>query len=289
MGRSISFISYKKIKKNKMNLIKLKYKIKNNDLLIFFFYKIKYLFKPKYYEIDFSIIENKKFNIFVDIGAYRGEYINFLLSRSKKILAFEPIKKNFNLLNKIFNTKKIFLYNYALGDKKDSVFINSPTYKHQKKTVTTALDQSSIVNKFKNQKSERVKIQKGDNFLSEFDKIDFIKIDVEGYEFEVLKGLKKTIIKNKPIFLIEIEKRHSKKFLKVFKFLKKYSYKAYYVNRLYKLKKIDLNNLKVFFEKNQLTDHLKKESYIKDYSTFNRDKKYICNFWFINKFEKKNE
>ena len=41
-------------------------------------------------------------------------------------------------------------------------------------------------------------------------KIGFIKIDVEGHELEVIEGAKNTIVKNMPVLLIEIEKRHTK-------------------------------------------------------------------------------
>ena len=36
----------------------------------------------------------------------------------------------------------------------------------------------------------------------------FIKIDVEGHDFEVLKGMKKNIKKNKPIILVEFNKNN---------------------------------------------------------------------------------
>lgn len=39
--------------------------------------------------------------------------------------------------------------------------------------------------------------------------IGFIKIDVEGFELDVLKGARKTIEKDKPNLLIEIEERHT--------------------------------------------------------------------------------
>ena len=51
--------------------------------------------------------------------------------------------------------------------------------------------------------------------------IDFIKIDVEGFELNVIKGFKNLINKYKPILLIEIEKRHNSDFKKIFNILKK--------------------------------------------------------------------
>ena len=52
--------------------------------------------------------------------------------------------------------------------------------------------------------------KKLDNF-NFTNKISFIKIDVEGHEIEVIEGGKLMIKKNKPVLLVEIEERHSKK------------------------------------------------------------------------------
>ena len=53
-------------------------------------------------------------------------------------------------------------------------------------------------------------------------KIDFIKIDVEGHDLFVLKGMKKSIKKFSPIILVEFNKEN---FFEIYKFLD--SYKAY--------------------------------------------------------------
>ena len=57
---------------------------------------------------------------------------------------------------------------------------------------------------------DKIKIVRGDSILNKYSDVDLIKIDTEGYEFQVLQGLSKTVKNNLPILLIEIEKRHSK-------------------------------------------------------------------------------
>jgi hypothetical protein len=64
---------------------------------------------------------------------------------------------------------------------------------------------------------------------------DFIKIDVEGYEYKVLQGAKNTLRSSKPILFIEIAKtfndRHftNKDFLSIFTFLSSLDYEPYLV------------------------------------------------------------
>ena len=87
-------------------------------------------------------------------------------------------------------------------------------------------------------------------------KIDLIKIDTNGYEHQVLKGLKKIITNHKPAIILETN--HD--ILKIKKFLKKYSYGSYYYNfkenKLMRIKKkYPLNTY--FLHQTQLIDKLK--------------------------------
>ena len=56
--------------------------------------------------------------------------------------------------------------------------------------------------------------------------IDIIKIDVNGFEFEIVKCLKRQIIKSHPLMVIE----NNKEINKISKYLSKYGYKKYYNN-----------------------------------------------------------
>ena len=76
-------------------------------------------------------------------------------------------------------------------------------------------DPESSFLKKKDSKKKIIKIIKGDTAFK-YNQIDFIKIDVEGFELNVVKGLKNSIKKYKPLLLIEIEKRHNPNFKKNF-------------------------------------------------------------------------
>lgn len=64
-----------------------------------------------------------------------------------------------------------------------------------------------IIAENKNLPYKEIEIDSLDNILSErqISKIDFIKIDVEGFEYAVLAGGKKSIMQSKPIMFIELD------------------------------------------------------------------------------------
>jgi hypothetical protein len=164
----------------------------------------------------------------------------------------------------------------------NSVINYSKVFNEHQEELLSSMSEASVSNRFKYNKTERIKIIKGDVILRKYSNVDLIKIDTEGYEFKVVQGLRETIKKNFPILLIEIEKRHSRNFLRTFLFLTKINYNIYYCNKLNSLKLLNYKDIKNFLEKNQTIQKLKFASEINDWKkeakTYN---KYICNFWFV--------
>jgi FkbM family methyltransferase len=149
---------------------------------------------------------------FIDVGAHKGEFLRYLLKLNhKKIYVFEPQKEIFKILNKNFgNNKKIKLFNIALGDKnlKKNFYINklslTSTFSVNKKTLF-----SKIKNFILNSKNSYI-----DKFLIKTIKLDkilynqkiydaFLKVDVEGFELNVLKGANKLISNKVKYVLVE--------------------------------------------------------------------------------------
>ena len=191
------------------------------------------------YEKEIQIIDQfaDKSKDALDIGVYRGVYSYKLSNYFKKIHAFEPNPLLYPYLHK--NLKKIIkninLYNVGLSDKNGEVSLKLPTrskslFKNNIEELFRLGAASIHPNKtFKSFKSIPVKIKKFDDFNFE-NKIKFVKIDVEGHEIEVINGAKETIKKDKPIMLIEIEKRHSQRSVEdSIMLIKEHGYKCYYV------------------------------------------------------------
>lgn len=235
--------------------------LKSNKYFNFIYRRILYpnLSQP---EKDIYYLRNLNFNYSLDIGANVGTYSIELSKISKKVIAFEPIKKIFTD-TKEYLPKNVFLNNFALGNcmKKQKIF--TPL----KKNTNIEYALSSIKNKPKQFVSEMIAIKKFDLIFKKkniLDKIDFVKIDTEGYEYEIILGMKKFLKKNNPILLIEIEKKHNKKFEKLFLLMKNLGFKVCIFNDKEKF----LRNIDFKFLLNKKLNC--------DFNT-----KFGNNFWFI--------
>lgn len=147
--------------------------------------------------------------VFLDVGANWGYFSFFVALRDGfkgEIYSFEPIESNYSILvdlkNKL-NIESISSYKVALGD---SNAIQSIYYYDLLKEGATLLLPSQekgyeIDPTWGKCKSLQIQISKLDSFT--FERIDFLKIDVEGFEYECLKGSKKQIEQHKPFIFLE--------------------------------------------------------------------------------------
>ncbi len=240
----------------------MKIKIKDLEFIIKkIFFSQRYLLKKRLvrainnnYEKELALIDrfSDKSKNALDIGVYRGVYSLKLSQNFKQIHAFEPNPLLFPYLND--NLKKIIkninLYNLALSDKSGETELKLPVRSNSifKDNIEELyqLGAASVhpENEFEKFKKIQVKVEKLDNILIE--NIGFIKIDVEGHELEVIEGAKETIIKNKPVLLVEIEKRHSKKPVEeTIGKINNLEYDCYFVedNKLIPVEKLNNKNL----------------------------------------------
>lgn len=161
-------------------------------------------------EIEFLIdqIKINKINYFLDVGANCGYYSLKISKEIKniKILSFEPnneaYSKFFKTLKKNINlSKKIKLENFGLSDSSTKLKMQSMYKFGYAQTGGTSVVDKNLDNKHFTFFAD---FKVGDNYFKLRDKKISIKIDVEGHELKVLKGIQSLIKKNFCIIQLEI-------------------------------------------------------------------------------------
>ena len=162
---------------------------------------------------------NQKFKdpiVVFDIGAHHGETVKVFLKKLKikKIYSFEASPLNFKILSKKTNKyskEKVEIFDYGMGDTLSESYINQTLetssstindlnkeskYFKRKLKILNIRNQDSFIQKIP------IKLSTLDHFIEKKDIefIDLLKIDTEGYEFNVIKGLSKYRSKIKLIY-----------------------------------------------------------------------------------------
>ena len=162
-------------------------------------------------EISYFEKNIKDGDIVIDAGANIGLYsiiASKLVGKSGEVHSFEPALETFNILEKnilINNLSNVKINKMGLGDKEGKFVLSIPndvpygfadSYRFVDLTTNEVTD---------SKKSEIINIQTIDNYcaVNKVSHVDFIKIDVEGLQYQVLIGAKKTLENNRVIILFE--------------------------------------------------------------------------------------
>ncbi len=213
------------------------------------------------YEPELKLI--KKFIIngtdALDIGVYQGVYSYEISKYAKTVHSFEFNPIIFSFLNRNIHKiiRNIKLYNFGLSNQNNNATLRIPIRnklaKEENYEEFFEMGRATIhdKNEFSEFRTFNVNIKKLDDVQFE-NSISFIKIDVEGHEIAVIEGAVETINKNKPILLVEIEEKHSKKkVIDTINYINSLGYKSYYLNEknlinTYTLKNFDSYNNYIF-------------------------------------------
>lgn len=217
----------------------------HNYLFFFSLYSIR-RFEKGNYEKEFKhfieIAENK--GIVLDIGANIGitaaplaRYLNHA-----EIHAYEPISENFSALEKVMKYLKfsnIKLFNLALGNEFGELKMIMPTLQNARmqglsKAYTEGDDEKGV--------TYTVPLRRLDDIYPDETGIKAIKIDVENFEYEVLKGSRELLKRNKPIIYCELWDNDNRTL--VFELLNSIGYAKYTYDD-------DLNSLRLLISSNK--------------------------------------
>jgi FkbM family methyltransferase len=147
----------------------------------------------------FSLLLRPHFNV-VDVGANIGCTTLFFSEFASSVKSFEPSPSTFKFLQNNVNGARltnIEINNFGLGSVNEELTLTFAPNNRAGGFVSN-LTQASAGHTI-----EQIQIRKGDDLLFN-QTIHFLKIDVEGFEQNVINGLKNVIESNKPIVVLEL-------------------------------------------------------------------------------------
>ena len=158
-----------------------------------------------------------EFNNCLDIGAHVGFWLKDLQDAFTMVYAFEPISDVRECLKKNVEKDNYLLFDFGLGDKNEKVMVN---YIPEETGNTYVSDQGN----------REIEIRRLDEI--KLPKIDYIKIDAEGYEIKVLQGAEGLITRDEPYIHVEVKEkileRHGLTAVDIDRYFEEIDYKKVY-------------------------------------------------------------
>lgn len=252
--------------KTKLILEKYEFKTLQNDTGISTELQIYETHEPLTTHLIINEVKNGM--VCLDLGSNIGYYAvieSNIVGKSGKIFAVEPSPVNYSLLKQNLENQKManFLaFNIAIGDKNEEMefIVREKSNWSKIKTGDEKISPEDRIIK--------IPVKTLDSFVDEnnIEKIDIVRMDVEGFEYNILLGSKKVLKNFRPKLFIEIHKMYlgNEKTHQIFSQLKKQEYEIkYFIPRIYDapiigklddIKKLTINEILVKLEDNSLPD-----------------------------------
>jgi FkbM family methyltransferase len=124
----------------------------------------------------------------LDIGGHVGFWSYYLATAFAKVHAFEPNELFAQCFERNVRAKGVTLHRVALGDTERKIALEVDP----ENTGATHVRPGG---------EGEIPMRRLDDFA--FDEVDFIKVDVEGFELQVLEGARETLARCRPIVIVE--------------------------------------------------------------------------------------
>lgn len=137
----------------------------------------------------------RRFRTAVDVGAHVGMWTYNLAPHFECVRAFEPVSEHRSCFAKNVLAPNVIMYPLALGAERGMVSIKTGPDSTGDSWVNGVGD---------------IRMETLDSF--EFDDIDLVKLDCEGYEENVLRGAQQTLHRSRPVICVEQKRDMPRKF-----------------------------------------------------------------------------
>lgn len=139
-----------------------------------------------------------------DIGANIGNHARYFADKFNKVIAFEPNPLITEILK--FNSRpyeNIDIFQFALGDFEGTATIFGDRINIGGMSISP--ERTALNQEFADQDmvGNTIRVRKLDSMQENLGNLQFIKIDVEGFEHSVIKGAAQTILRLKPVIAFE--------------------------------------------------------------------------------------
>lgn len=142
-------------------------------------------------------------SVFIDVGANVGQHSLFMSKYCRYVYSFEPFEPVVNKLREkvdVNHIQNVLVHDVGLGEKDEYLDFYAPQGANSGSgsfMPSHATENNKIMGK--------LRLVNGDEYLNALglERVDLIKIDVEGFERNVLTGLKNSILKYRPIIFME--------------------------------------------------------------------------------------
>lgn len=163
--------------------------------------RVEGIFEPEMSSLFSQLI--RPGDIVLDVGANIGCTSILFSGLARKIYSFEPSPSTYGFLQRNLlaaGADNVSAFNCGLGSRSAAETLTFASNNRSGGFVSNKLHIENGHN------TEEINIVDGDSFLltKNVDHVDFIKIDVEGFELEVLAGLKSILSNGRPVVVLEM-------------------------------------------------------------------------------------
>ncbi len=155
-------------------------------------------------------------DVVVELGGHIGYltlYYASLVGEKGRVIVFEPGPNNLPFIkDNTAGKRNVEIRERAVGDKPGTLPMYIETLSGMNNSMVADFEQLETNAKYSGVaptiKKVDVPVVRLDDEFAAGSRIDFVKVDIEGFEFEALSGMENILATIRPLLLVELNRRH---------------------------------------------------------------------------------